>query len=817
MTVQRKTQVLIVDDYPTNIKVLSDLLIEYGFEVLIARDGENALQKLHRISPDLILLDVLMPGIDGFETCRRLKAQESTRDIPVIFMTALADPVDKIKGLTLGAVDYITKPFQQEEVLARVNAHLKLRYLTKQLEEQNARLQEEARSRQIAESALRFSEEKFAKAFRSNPGPMLILTLEEGRFIDVNQNFCKILGCPPEVVLGKTLDELPLYMNQEERDRFRTTLHTEGVVHNQECQVHTHSGELRNLLVSAEVVQVRGLDCILAMALDVTACKQATAELQQAKAKADLANRAKSQFLANISHELRSPLNTILGYTQLIGRDPALTSEQQEHLSIINRSSDHLLTLINDVLEMAKIEAGQLTLHKTAFDINHLLGVLHDMLAPRVRTKAVQFKVDCDPEVPPYLWADATKLRQVLINIVGNSLKFTQQGQVKLHVSLGKFEEASTRVSLHFAVEDTGPGIAPEEIGALFDPFTQTETGRQLQEGTGLGLPISQQFVQLMGGNITVQSQVGVGSFFSFEIPVELADAAQVDASQPRQRVVGLVEGQPSYRILVVDDQVTNRQFLVKLLASIGFEVKSAANGEDAIAQVQQWQPHLIWLDMRMPGMDGCAVTRQIRQLKNYSTIPKIIALTANAFEEDRLAALAAGCDDFVRKPIREELLFEKMSEHLGVTYVFQGLASRPPASEVEKPQNRSLGKVPFVLEQTTLDELWDLADGDEAFLADYLNSHLEQLPQLMQSVQTAIEQQNPQALSLAAHTLKGMGMTFGAQQFISLSLTIEQAAKAGITTVSPTQLQAFEIELNRLMTAIKREREKLQLNSSIQ
>jgi DNA-binding response OmpR family regulator len=199
----QKAQLLIVDDYPTNIKVLSDLLIEYGFEVLIARDGENALQKLERISPDLILLDILMPGMDGFETCRRLKDQASTQDIPVIFMTALSDPVDKIKGLTMGAVDYITKPFQQEEVLARVNTHLKIRQLTKCLADQNAQLKQEARSRRLAESALRRSEEKFATAFRSNPGLMMILTLEDGRFLDVNQTFCQVLGYPPEVVLVK--------------------------------------------------------------------------------------------------------------------------------------------------------------------------------------------------------------------------------------------------------------------------------------------------------------------------------------------------------------------------------------------------------------------------------------------------------------------------------------------------------------------------------------------------------------------------------------------------------------------------------------
>ncbi|MBD0335666.1 MAG: response regulator, partial [Cyanobacteria bacterium Co-bin13] len=483
MNFSAKPQILIVDDYPTNIKVLSDLLIEYGFEVLIARDGENALQKLQRIIPDLILLDVLMPGIDGFETCRQLKTQAATRDIPVIFMTALADPVDKIKGLTLGAVDYITKPFQQEEVLARINTHLKLRHLTRQLEQQNSRLQEEIRSRQIAESALRVSEEKFAKAFRSNPSPMMILTLEEARVTDINQNCCQVFGCLPESILGRTFSELHLW-GKEDCDRFLSTLHDSGAIHSQEYQFYTLAGDTRSLLISAEVIQVRERPCVLAMALDITDWKQTAAELKQAKVTAELANQAKSQFLANISHELRTPLNTILGYTQLMGRDAALTAEQQTNLSIISSSSDHLLTLINDVLEMTKIESGQLILRPTDFNLYSLLDALSEMLEPKVQAKGLQFAVERSPDLPPYLRTDATKLRQVLINIVGNGIKFTESGQVSLRVSLSQAAPLlpdSTQFRVCFEVEDTGPGIAADEIDLLFDPFIQTESGRQSQ------------------------------------------------------------------------------------------------------------------------------------------------------------------------------------------------------------------------------------------------------------------------------------------------------------------------------------------------
>ncbi|MBD2464339.1 response regulator [Oscillatoria sp. FACHB-1407] len=805
MNLSKKSQILIVDDYPTNIKVLSDLLIEYGFEVLIARDGENALQKLQRISPDMILLDVLMPGIDGFETCSRIKAQESTRDIPIIFMTALADPVDKIKGLTLGAVDYITKPFQQEEVLARVNTHLKMRYLTKQLEEQNSRLQEEGRSRQIAESALRFSEEKFAKAFRSNPGPMMILTLEEGRFIDINQNFCKILGYAPVMVLGKTLGELSLFVDAADSDRLLQSLREQQAIHNQEYAFQSRDGEVHYLLVSAEVIYLRDVPCILAMTLDITACKQAAVAMQQAKAAAELANQAKSQFLANISHEFRSPLNTILGYTQLMSRDPLLKTEQLEYLNIINRSSEHLLTLINDVLEMTKIESGRLTLNETAFNLDTLVESIVAMMEPRVQVKELQLRVERDSHVPQFVQADERKLQQILINLVGNAVKFTTRGRVTLRIapSTTPPDDAlviGSSLTLQFEVEDTGPGIAPHEIDLLFDPFIQTDAGRRLQEGTGLGLSISKRFVQLMGGDITVQSAVGTGSIFRFTIPVTLAEVVEPAIAQPQERVLSLEPGQPTYRILTVDDQATNRQLLVKLLSSVGFAVEEAVNGDEAIAQAQCYAPHLILMDLRMPILDGYEATRRIRQLTSLTPTPIILALTANAFEEERLSALAAGCDDFIRKPIQEGVLFSKIAEHLEVRYVYQTATPTPSIS------SKSDAYFPFTLSPGVRKDLRELTDHDEAFLADYLNAHIEQLPRLMQALQSAIAHKNAGELALAAHTLKGVGMTFGVEQFTALCQAIEQMAQAGNTTITQEQLQQLETELTGLLAAIQHE-----------
>lgn len=272
---QLKSKVLIVDDQPDNINILSYFLVEYGFEIFVATTGEKALQRVEKIMPDLILLDIMMPGIDGFETCRRLKAIEEVKDIPVIFMTALSEAADKVKGLTLGAVDYITKPLQHEEAIARINVHLKLRSLTKQLEQQNTLLRSEVRSRQLAELALRFSEEKFAKAFRSSPAAMTIATFEEGYLTEVNQSFCNLTDYFPEEILGKSDREINLWVNRGDRDRFCQILQLSGVIYKQEFQFRTKFGQIKFVLLSAEIISIGDTNCILMMTYDITEQKRA--------------------------------------------------------------------------------------------------------------------------------------------------------------------------------------------------------------------------------------------------------------------------------------------------------------------------------------------------------------------------------------------------------------------------------------------------------------------------------------------------------------------------------------------------------------
>ncbi|MDW8200990.1 MAG: ATP-binding protein, partial [Cyanobacteriota bacterium SKYGB_h_bin112] len=425
--------------------------------------------------------------------------------------------------------------------------------------------------------------------------------------------------------------------------------------------------------------------------------QQQAEDLRQAKEAADAANRAKSEFLANMSHELRTPLNAILGFAQLMAKDSTLSPEHQQYTDIINRSGEHLLKLINDILEMSKIEAGRTSLNESEFDLYALLDDLEEMLSLRATAKRLTLTFDRAADVPQYICSDESKLRQVLLNLLSNAIKFTSQGQVTMRVrvaqnganlapnrvNLDSDETASQPVTLHFEVEDTGAGIAPEEMARLFEAFTQTRTGIKASEGTGLGLPISQTFVRLMGGEITVTSQVGQGSLFAFDIQATLANAALVATTRYDQRqVIGLAPGQPTYRILIAEDIPTNRLLLVRLLSPLGFEIKEAENGQVALDIWRDWQPHVILMDMHMPVLDGYEATRYIKAAAtSHDTV--IIALTASAFEEQRRAILSAGCDDFVRKPFQACELLEKLSHHLGIVYEYAEASTDPSKSAV--------------------------------------------------------------------------------------------------------------------------------------
>ncbi|MHC5754151.1 MAG: ATP-binding protein [Nostoc sp.] len=529
-----------------------------------------------------------------------------------------------------------------------------------------------------------------------------------------------------------------------------------------EAQVKKRTEEFQQVIEQLQTTQEE-----LIQSQKIAAQEQQAAVREAARSAA--ANLAKSEFLANMSHELRTPLNAILGFTQVMSRDYSLSSEHQENLAIINRAGEHLLKLINDILEMSKIEAGKITLNCSSFDLIHLLKNLEEMLHLRAASKNLELLFEYAPDIPKYIETDENKLCQVLLNLLGNAIKFTDRGRVTLRVRVGAGEQGNRRVGeqgeqnlsypsfLFFEIQDTGCGIAPQELDLLFEAFEQTEIGRKFQQGTGLGLAISRKYVQLMGGDITVTTTPGVGSTFAFDVQIALTCPREIPINQIKSQIRALAPSEKVYRILVVDDSKESRILLVKILTSLGFEVNEATDGSEAIANWESWQPHLIFMDMRMPVMDGYEATRIIKareighgttntsrrfpKLKqlvssasqylaeeltgsgegealkvvrqesstpettgviendpsgtstlrsrmpttlpppyNFSrTMPDssntntiIIALTASAFEEERQKILSIGCDDFIRKPFKQEVLLEKLSKHLGLKYTNQ-------------------------------------------------------------------------------------------------------------------------------------------------
>lgn len=494
---------------------------------------------------------------------------------------------------------------------------------------------------------------------------------------------------------------------------------------------------------------------VLGINTDITARKQAeleleqlnetleqrvsdrTQELEEAKQEAEEANASKSQFLNRVTHELRSPLNVILGFAQLLGRSENLNSQQQQHLNLILTNGQQLLRLINDLLDLGKIESNRMELHSDWFDLYHLMNSVEEMFQLETQRKALELSVEIDPGVPQQIKTDEQKLRQVLVNLITNAIKFTDTGGIKVRVNVESTSSSDTAQTqtLRFEVEDTGRGISPDELEDLFEAFVQGEAGRNSRQGTGLGLAIARYFVKIMGGDIGVDSTVGSGTTFDFTIPIDFP-VEVVSSTQPDQQIIGLAPDSPQYRILIVDDLVDNRQLLRFMLTSLGFEICEAENGSDAITQFEQYQPQLILMDIQMPIMNGLEAIERIKTTpQGEATV--ILAISAYSLNDEQTETIHRYCDDIISKPIAQDILLDKIAQCLGVRYVYASEES------TEFPEDNAEQRLRIVQELNQMSDEWRSQLYDAAIACDLQRvlQLLEEIPEERLQIKESLNQ----------------------------------------------------------------------------
>lgn len=489
----------------------------------------------------------------------------------------------------------------------------------------------------------------------------------DGKITDVNRATEMATGLSRDELIGTDFSD---YFTEPEQARAGYQLvFREGQTRDYPLELKHRGGHVTPVLYNASVYRDEGgaVVGVFAAARDITQLKRAEEKLRVAMHQAEAANRAKSVFLANMSHELRTPLNAVIGFSQLMTRDQTLNQAQRSNLEIINRSGNYLLTLINDVLELSKIEAGRMVLTLHEADPATLLWEVSEMLQIRAEEKGLSLVVESS-NLPAGIMIDAAKLRQVLINLLSNSIKFTRQGGVLLQATGEALGDR--RVRLHLSVRDTGVGIPKADLQRIFEPFEQANAVSN-QTGTGLGLTISREYVRMMGGELTVESEPGRGSCFSFSIEVRTIAGAPAQAEAATRGKV-LAKAVAQHRILVADDVDMARKLLTNLLEPLGFQILEAANGNEACAAVRDSQPDVVLMDWRMPEMDGLEATRVIRNMAGIRQ-PRIVMLTAHAFEENRVEALNAGADDFMRKPVEAEALYNLLEGLLGIRFAREG------------------------------------------------------------------------------------------------------------------------------------------------
>lgn len=669
-------EIMVVDDNPANLKLLIDILAAAGYKVRPANGGELALLSVDFKTPDLILLDISMSDIDGYEVCRRLKAKEKSCKIPVIFISALDDVSDKVKGFNLGGIDYISKPFQADEVLIRVKNHLQLKKIQLQLEKTNAMLMAEIAERELIEEALLKEKERF-KITLLSVGDGVISTDNKGNIEVVNEVAQGLLGWSQEEARGKPFSEVVHLISAITREPcenpVQKVIDTGNIIG---LANHTvliaKNGMERHIADSAAPIKdgSGNITGVVLVFRDVTEEMKKQEEIIRSKeeaAVANAANTAKSQFLANMSHEIRTPMNGFLGMIQIMEMTE-LTLKQREYMQVVRTSSDALLKIINDILDYTKIEVGKMTLEKIPFQLRTVINDVASLFKLSAVGKGLSLNVAIGEDVPEKFIGDPFRLRQIISNLIGSAVKFTKAGQIDILVRTMSVQNDSD-MEIQFIIKDTGVGIPDDKKDILFESFSQVDNSNTRRySGTGLGLAIAKSLVELMEGEIWVESQEGIGSSFYFTCRLEMVDRKK-DCTGILKEKQGAEERTHGLQILLAEDDVVSQMVLEDLSGRKGWQVILADNGKEAIQAYKKQKIDVIIMDCQMPILNGYQATKVIRQLEILREAhTPIIAMTAYALTGDREKCIEAGMDDYLTKPINAQEFYTTVEKWIKAT-----------------------------------------------------------------------------------------------------------------------------------------------------
>jgi PAS domain S-box-containing protein len=764
-------QILIVDDKIYNLRILSMYLQKCGYVLDQLQNPELVLPLVKKSPPDIILLDIMMPKINGYEVCKQLKADASISDIPVIFLSALHDSSDVLNAFSVGGVDYITKPFKEYDVLARVQTHISLRKSQQALKIKNIELQNEIEARERIENKLLESKKNFEDIFNSTTDILFIVDFQ-GNIQDANPKAIETYGYSKDELLKLDVRQLVHKDSQHIFDKVITEILTKGYSCHESTDLK-NDGSTFIAEVQGSIVQFNGTPHYLAVIRDITRRKQTEKALITAKNASDAANKAKSNFLAVMSHEIRTPMNAIIGMTELTLQTD-LNSKQINNLKIIKDSSYHLLNVINEILDFSKIEANKLSIEAINYDLYALLyGVIY-LFKGQIKEKGLFLNLEKAETLPKFINGDPIRLKQILVNLVNNAIKFTRTGGITIKAM---YENDSY---LLFSVTDTGIGIPENKHQSIFDSFNQADNSvTRNHGGTGLGLAICKKLSEMMGGNVTVSSTPGSGSTFSFRIKYQPGDKNEMSPLNQHNDWKQLKEDTCPLNILLVEDNHVNANIAKQFLEKMGHDSVTALNGKEALEVLSIQTFDIVLMDVEMPEMNGLEATRRIRNGEageHVSGIP-VIAMTAHALNEFRDECMHSGMNDFISKPVD---FYE-----LGI--VLKKYCATSPSkqsNDLDPQQHNSNNHI------INKNEAMQRLDDSEELFDMICNSFLDDIDDPLKNMNQAISSKDYECLRYNAHTLKGLCGNIGANRCKEMMFQIEKMA--GSDYPDRDQLRSF-------------------------